>query len=233
MNFKIVKHIIFLFILFSIIKLNAQPKVYHSEIGALAGISSYMGDYSKQFLKNPQPAYSFIFRQKFNPRIAAHANITYSNILIDSIYVNNLNIELPVDPFKYQMLSMDACAEFNFFSYEDKPFRPFSKKYTTFLFAGLGIGSSIYQLHNTSVNVYKPFYSIPFGVGFKAMLGERFNFNALWTTRIVYSFDKINLFAKTASNSTSVFNKDFYSTMSIGITYNIFRKKCDCKYKSR
>ena len=110
MNFKIVKQIIFLFILFSFIKLNAQPKVYHSEIGALGGSSFYMGDYNNQLFKNTQPAYGIIFRQKFNPRIAAHANINYSNILIDSIYVNNLNIEFPVDPYKYQMISMDACA---------------------------------------------------------------------------------------------------------------------------
>lgn len=233
MNFKIVKHIAYFIVFFSFMKLDAQPKVYYSEIGALAGTSFYMGDYNKQLFKKAQPAYSFIFRQKFNPRIAAHANINYSNILIDSIFVNNLNIEFPVDPYKYQMLSMDACLEFNFFNYEDKPFRPFSKKYTTFIFAGIGGGTGIYQLQNTTANIYKPFYSIPFGIGFKAMLGERFNFNAMWTTRIVYPFDNINLFAKTSSNSTSVFNKDFYSTLSLGITYNIFRKECDCKNNSR
>lgn len=229
MNFKIVKNISFLIIFFSFLELDAQPKVYYSEIGALAGTSFYMGDYNNQIFKNAQPAYGIIFRRKFNPRIAAHANINYSNILIDSSYVNN-GIEFPVDPYKYQMISMDACAEFNFFSYEDKPFRPFSKKYSTFLFAGLGLGSGYEQLNNI---LLKPFYSIPFGIGFKAMLGERFNFNALLTSRIVNPFDNINLFAKTTSNSSSVFNKDFYTTLSIGITYNIFRKECDCNNNSR
>ncbi len=233
MNFKIVKHISFFIIFFSFLELEAQPKVYYSEIGALGGTSFYMGDYNKQLFKNAQPAYGLIFRQKFNPRIAAHANINYSNILIDSVYVNNSNIEFPVDPYKYQMISMDACAEFNFFSYEDKPFRPFSKKYTTFLFAGIGAGTGIYQLQNTDSISFKPFYSIPFGIGFKAMLGERFNFNALLTSRIVYPFDKINLFANTPTTSSSVFNKDFYTTLSIGITYNIFRKECDCNNNSR
>jgi len=232
MNFKIVKQIAFFSIFFSFLKLDAQPKVYYSEIGALAGTSFYMGDYNKQLFKNAQPAYSFIFRQKFNPRIAAHANINYSNILIDSSYVNN-GLVFPMDPYKCQMISMDACAEFNFFSYEDKPFRPFSKKYTTFLFAGIGAGTGIYQLQNTDTISFKPFYSIPFGIGFKAMLGSRFNFNALLTTRIVTPFDNINFFAETPSTSTSVFNKDFYTTISIGITYNIFRKDCDCNNYSR
>ena len=230
MNFKIVKHIAYFIVFFSFMKLDAQPKVYYSEIGVLGGTSFYLGDANNKFLNYAQPSYGLIFRQKFSPRLAAHLNLEYSSIKF--VYnTGDIVLEGISDgPMSNQIMTLDLCGEFNFFEYEDKPFKPFSKKYTSFLFAG----GSLFDTNPIIPPTLS--YGIAFGIGFKAMLGERFNLNILWTNRI-NMLDKLegenNIPDIPILNGSNVFNKDYFSTLSLGITYNIFRKECDCKNNSR
>ena len=77
--------------------------------------------------------------------------------------------------------------------------------------------------------------SIPFGVGFKMMIGDRLNLNVIWSSRMMFSDDLEGkkVFNDPAKlNGTNIFNNDMLSTLSVGITLNIWKKKCDCSSES-
>ena len=215
MNFKIIRYAISGCLLSLFFQVNAQD-TYFAEIGVHGGTSYYLGDANNQLFKNPELAYGLIYRQKINQRFAASANWNYTKVTGNSEATGI---------FENPVHALDFCGEFNFFSYERKEYLPFSKTYSTFIFAGIGgvSGDSIGTI------------SLPFGVGFKMMIGNRLNLNVMWTNRLMFSdnLEGDNEFNNPAElNGSNIFNNDMLSTLSIGITFNIWKKKCDCSNES-
>ncbi len=211
MNFKIIRYAITGIILLLAGLVNAQEDTYFAEIGVHGGSSYYLGDANDVLFKNAQLSYGFIYRQKFNPRLAAHLNLNSTTVAGDG-YNNRVN-------------TLDLAGEFNFFSYERKEYLPFSKTFTPFVFAGVGgaIGDSIGTI------------SLPFGLGFKMMIGNRLNLNIMWSNRLMFS-DKLegkgDFDDPAKLNGSNIFNNDMLSTLSVGITLNIWKKKCDCSNRT-
>lgn len=230
MNFKLIRYAITGFLLLGAGLMNAQEDTYFAEIGVHGGSSYYLGDANNVLFKNAQLSYGLIYRQKFHPRLAAHLSWNSTAVAGKGI-VDNVNI-----PFNNRVNAFDLAGEFNFFSYERKEYLPFSKTFTPFVFAGVGtvIGDSIET--RLSEKITLPFgVSIPFGVGFKMMVGDRMNLNVIWSNRLMFNDNlegeaDFNDHAKL--NGTNIFNKDMLSTLSVGITLNIWKKKCDCSSES-
>jgi hypothetical protein len=219
MNFKLIRYAITGFLLLGAGLMNAQEDTYFAEIGVHGGTSYYLGDANNVLFKNAQLSYGLIYRQKFNPRLAAHLSWNSATVAgkgsIDN--VNNISFNNRVNAF-------DLAGEFNFFSYERKEYLPFSKTFTPFVFAGVG------GVLGDSVGV-----SIPFGVGFKMMLGDRLNLNIMWSNRLMFNDNlegKADFNDHAGLNGTNIFNNDMLSTLSVGITLNIWKKKCDCSSES-
>jgi hypothetical protein len=220
MNFKLIRYAITGFLLLLAGLVNAQEDTYFAEIGVHGGSSYYLGDANNVLFKNAQLSYGLIYRQKFNPRLAAHLSWNSATVAgkgsIDN--VNNISFNNRVNAF-------DLAGEFNFFSYERKEYLPFSKTFTPFIFAGVGgaLGNSVATM------------SLPFGVGFKAMLGDRLNLNIMWSNRLMFNDNlegKADFNDHAELNGTNIFNNDMLSTLTVGITLNIWKKKCDCSSES-
>lgn len=220
MNFKLIRYAITGFLLLGAGLMNAQEDTYFAEIGVHGGSSYYLGDANNVLFKNAQLSYGLIYRQKFNPRLAAHLSWNSATVAgkgsIDN--VNNISFNNRVNAF-------DLAGEFNFFSYERKEYLPFSKTFTPFIFAGVGgaLGNSVATM------------SLPFGVGFKMMLGDRLNLNIMWSNRLMFNDNlegKADFNDHAGLNGTNIFNNDMLSTLSVGITLNIWKKKCDCSSES-
>ena len=220
MNFKLIRYAITGFLLLGAGLMNAQEDTYFAEIGVHGGSSYYLGDANNVLFKNAQLSYGLIYRQKFNPRLAAHLSWNSATVAgkgsIDN--VNNISFNNRVNAF-------DLAGEYNFFSYERKEYLPFSKTITPFIFAGVGgaLGNSVATM------------SLPFGVGFKAMLGDRLNLNIMWSNRLMFNDNlegKADFNDHAGLNGTNIFNNDMLSTLSVGITLNIWKKKCDCSSES-
>lgn len=220
MNFKLIRYAITGFLLLGAGLMNAQEDTYFAEIGVHGGSSYYLGDANNVLFKNAQLSYGLIYRQKFNPRLAAHLSWNSATVAgkgsIDN--VNNISFNNRVNAF-------DLAGEFNFFSYERKEYLPFSKTFTPFIFAGVGgaLGNSVATM------------SLPFGVGFKAMLGDRLNLNIMWSNRLMFNDNlegKADFNDHAGLNGTNIFNNDMLSTLTVGITLNIWKKKCDCSSES-
>ncbi len=230
MNFKLIRYAITGFLLLLAGLMNAQEDTYFAEIGVHGGSSYYLGDANNVLFKNAQLSYGLIYRQKFNPRLAAHLSWN-STIVVGKGIVDNVNT-----PFNNRVNAFDLAGEFNFFSYERKEYLPFSKTFTPFVFAGVGtvIGDSI-ETRLSKKNSLPFGVSIPFGVGFKMMIGDRLNLNVIWSSRMMFSDDLEGkkVFNDPAKlNGTNIFNNDMLSTLSVGITLNIWKKKCDCSSES-
>ena len=220
MNFKLIRYAITGFLLLLAGLVNAQEDTYFAEIGVHGGSSYYLGDANNVLFKNAQLSYGLIYRQKFNPRLAAHLSWNSATVAgkgsIDN--VNNISFNNRVNAF-------DLAGEFNFFSYERKEYLPFSKTFTPFIFAGVGgaLGDSVATM------------SLPFGVGFKMMIGDRLNLNIMWSNRLMFNDNlegKADFNDHAELNGTNIFNNDMLSTLSVGITLNIWKKKCDCSSES-
>lgn len=194
-------------------KVSAQED-YLLEIGAAGGTAYYLGDANDQLFKNMQATYGIYTRYRVNTRIAVKAEIGRAKIIWDGNSTGN------------QVNAFDFTGEFNFFDLEQNLNKRQSKLFTPYIFAGIGAMDYSY-IGGNQINT-----SIPFGVGFKLKLDNRWNVSAQWTTRILMS-DKMEGIAELNDtynlNGTNFTNNDILSTFTIGIGYDIWERPCDCK----
>lgn len=224
MTFKIIRITTVAFWLLFIGTTKAQNE-YRSEIGVLGGGSFYLGDANNQLFVKNQSAFGLIYRQKIDTRLAITASWNNTNVVGTGLDVTNgteVSFDNPIN-------AIDLCGEFNFFDYDDKIYKPNSKKHSLFLFAG--IGGMIYPYTNLTGTKTTFMFSYTAGLGYKFMLGERFHLNFIWSQRLLLT-DKMEgqyqLNNRNELNGSNLFNNDMLSTFLVGITYNIWKKKCKC-----
>ena len=204
----------FILILFSAltIQVNGQNE-YSSEIGLVGGGAFYTDD--ANLYENNSPLYGLMYRYKIHPRFAARAEL--NNTTVQFNYQSELR--------RNTVNTLDVMGEFNFFDIDYKQYKPFSRKSSPYIFAGAGMAMFAYE----NANVFE--LSFPVGVGYKISLGERFNLSAQITERIVMS-DRMEGIPELNNpklvNGSNFLNNDMMTTYTISLTYNIFRKKCDC-----
>ncbi len=213
----------------------AQGDPYRAEIGFQTGLNLYSGDVNtiadlssySQNLKNLKPDLGLFFRYRFNQRLAARIGYDYTSVkgayqFTDQAATHQVNLNNPLHVF-------DLWGEFNFFDLENNPHKRFSKRFSPFIFAGAG-GMLMPEYLSPESNSNFTF-TIPFGVGFKMKISERWNFNAQFTNRLLLGdnleglseFD--NPLPKTEANPM---NNDLLSGISIGLSFDFWNRDCDC-----
>ena len=189
--------------------------LYYAEAGINGGMSNYFCDISKNALINPSFSYGLIYRQKFNTRMAVHANWNMTKVVSTEFSEINNNISL-----------IDICGEFNFFDLEKRVYKPFSKEYSPFIFAGPVMMFYSYE-RSLQFNV-----GLTVGVGMKRMLGKQANLNVMLAYRLLSS-DKLEGLKEynnpAGLNGTNPLNNDMLWTLTVGITFNFWKNKCDCR----
>ncbi|NDP22556.1 MAG: outer membrane beta-barrel protein [Paludibacter sp.] len=192
---------------------------YKAEIGVIGGGSFYIGDANSLLFNNLQVTYGGFFRYNFNPRFALKAELISTNVpkLPNS---NNKSINVG-----------DITAEFNFFDLEINPYKRFSKTFSPYIFTGVSLFTGMY------FGQALPEIGIPFGVGIKLKLKKRLNLNIQWSNKLLLA-DNLEVYSNISVsekynnpynlNGSNVFNNDLLSTVTIGFSYDIWKKKCDC-----
>ncbi len=218
MIFKLIRITFAAVFVFTVFSAKAQNE-YRSEIGILGGGAYYLGDANSRLFANNQKAFGLIYRQKIDTRIAISG--TWQNTSVAGAGAG-VTFDNPVNAF-------DLCAEFNFFDYDDKIYKPNSRKQTVFVYAG--IGGMLFPYTNVSGTKNTFMFSYPVGLGYKVMLGERFHLNVIWAHRLLLT-DKMEgqyqLNNANNLNGSNILNNDVLSTFSVGLTYNIWKKSCKC-----
>jgi len=212
---------------------------YRAEIGVQGGGNIYAGDvntiarldYFVQNMKNIQPDFGAFFRYRFNPRTALRLGYDYSSV--NGLYKFS---ETTSQMLSQQLHILDFTGEYNFFDLENDPYKRYSKKFSPYIFAGLGV-----MLMPNTMNIYNKKYSaiFPFGIGLKVKIAQRWNFNLQWANNLLLGDNLEGLLMMYDSNIDSwksrinPMNNDLLSGINMGISFDFWKKGCNCNANIR
>lgn len=210
MKLKLVRFVALVSILFCTGLAGAQTE-YRAEIGVHSGVSYYLGDANSVIFKNMQPDYGMLLRYNLNERFSAQIELNNTDVT-DRVFNNTLN-------------TAEICGSFNFFDFNYKKFKPFSRNATTYILAGVGLMDYRYE------GIQNLKFSYILGVGFRYRLYDRLKLNVQWAHKLLLSdqMEGLNQYNNPAGlNGSNLLNNDVLSTFTVGLSYDIWSKKCKC-----
>ncbi len=195
---------------------------YTSEIGIHGGGSYFLGDVNLKLL-DIQPDFGLLYRYIFNPRIALQADFNHTMIAGDYTQRNS-QLSPAAVRIDQNINALDFSFAFNFFDYVKYDYVMKSSNHTLYIFLGVGLA----HLH---ANTHQVAASLPIGLGYKFKLANRLHLNVQATHRLMLD-DNLegnpDLNNALGLNGTNVLNNDHLGTFTIGLSYSMFKKKCDC-----
>ena len=214
----------FLSIILSFIAFNALSQDVIS-VGVAAGSSHYIGDYNKSNpLFSPSPSFGFLLKNEFGLRTSVRFSFFYTNLngALDKVDdFNYLPRQISSQSFQKKFMDIAFSLEYNFL-----PYNPYNEKkdnFTPFVFAGVGTD---YFFDNEKNNFP---VTIPFGLGIKYNIFERFSIGFEWNARKLF-FDTMDGVENITDpgNEPMLHNNDWYHMGSIFITFKPFQEEIDC-----
>lgn len=203
-----------------------QEIPYKYSAGVSLGMSGYAGDASSTLYRHPGVAVDGIFRYQYDARWWFGGNLslmTLSGNTADMDGVRPGGIEYE---FKSTVIDLNGRVDFNFFPYGMGETYKSLKRWTPYLTAGLGVSLALCD-GNTAVGP-----NIPLGFGLRYKPAERWNLSLEFLVTKVFNdhIDGADLSDLNNIQSSFIKNNDWYSHISVGITYE-FGKRCEtCHY---
>ena len=190
-------------------------------VGIGAGTSNYLGDYNKTDpFYAPSPSFGGIIKNEFGVRTSLRYSFYYESLqgsTSDFLYLN----APPKQSFNKTFMDVSVALEYNFLPYEMYN----SKKYnfSPFVFAGVGMN----YLFNTEKNNFP--VTIPFGLGIKYNIFERFSIGIEWSARKLFidTMDGVET-VYDSGNEPIIHNNDWYHMTFVFFTFKPFREKIKC-----
>lgn len=195
---------------------------YRMEIGAGIGVVTYQGDFGGSITKNMQPMASVVLRRVFNPYMALKFSAAYGKLKGSSADSNTYYPDYATSPYKFNKTLVDAGVtyEYNFWPYGTGQDYRGAKRFTPFIFAGLGTtyaggeGNSAFTAN------------VPIGLGVKYKAGKRLNVALEWAEHFSMSDKLDGVKDPYGIKSSGLFkNTDCYSAIQLTLTYS-FMPKC-------
>lgn len=202
---------------------------YKFEIGGMVGTSFYMGDANKTKLyKNSSLSGGVIFRYNKDLRWSVKNNFAIGRVSGDTRSSGN---KFPLDQqivFDRMFYEIGSQIELNLFNYSDKFGYLGAKRFTPYVFTGIGMtfGSG----NKTFLGV-----NIPFGMGLKYKMKDRLNLGFEFSFRKLFSDsfdvtnnDGFNLDSPYNIKGNILKNNDWYSLTMFTITWDFGLRVCPC-----
>lgn len=177
-----------------------------NEIGLSAGVSYYVGDLNPiGHFRFPHPAGGIFYRRNFNWHWSIRAGFTYMKVSArDSLGTYDFQRYRNIN-FESHLFEAQFLCEFNFFPYKPGELKKY--RWTPYLFLGVAgyyfapqteyngelvaldaLGTEGQFITGNSVGRYSRFQpAIPFGIGFKVNLSERFSLGFEYGFRILFT----------------------------------------------
>lgn len=194
------------------------------EIGPVAGTSFYLGDANQTIFKDCMPLFGGVIRYPFNNRIAAKGTLQVSG-------VKGYSEEHSVS-FNHAYLYTACQGEFNFFPYEKSEYNLESSVVTPYMVGGIGFITNTSDKSRDATSSPARAVVLDFGIGGKWRMSRKLNLSIEWTINKALT-DKLegvnSLNNPYQLNQGTAFNNDFFSTLTLAITFAIPTRKCDCK----
>lgn len=201
---------------------------YRFEAGAGLGMTGYLGDANTSNLfRNPGFAGQAIFRYMLNPRLALKSNIFAGTLSGDTSQMTDVMPDAAQFRFSTTFFEAAELFEFNFFNFGMGESYRKLKRFTPYIAGGLGL--TVW----TTDGYTGAAFTIPFGAGVKIKLKERLNIGAEFLMKKTFS-DKVDgpaLSDPHLIKSSFAKNTDWYSTLTVTITYEFSKRCAACNYK--
>lgn len=180
------------------------------EVGVKGGESFYLGDANRTLFNDFALAGGAYVRYNWNPRWTSKIQIAYGTI------------NSPIDN---DYLTGDVQMEFNFFPYGQMLSSIWSRFFTPYITAGLGLNSFDDRRGKMCYAV-----NIPFGIGVKCKIYNRINIGLEWTLHKMFN-DKFDYLDNPYNyeQHSSVANKDWFSMATLFVGIDIGNRNRYCK----
>lgn len=201
---------------------------YRFDIGAGLGMTGYLGDANTANLWS-EPGWDFeaLFRYIANPRWAFKTNFYAGNLRGDSSKMTNVFPGGETFSFSTTFYELGEMVEFNFFNYGMGETYRKLKRISPYIAAGIGM--TVWSIDGKTGAAF----NIPLGVGLKYKLSQRWNIGFEFLMKKTFSdrLDGEQLKDPYGIESSFMKNTDWYSTMSLTISYEFSKRCAVCNYK--
>lgn len=196
---------------------------YRLEVGAGAGLVTYLGDFNGNILKNQMPMFSLLAKYKANPRMAVAMNVSYGKI---KGAASDAGTYLPAEwqdySFNHSLLDVGFRYEYNFWPYGTGQEYRGAKRLTPYIYIGIGMTFAKPDKTETGINM-------PLGGGVKYKAANRVNVALEWTIHFTTSDMLDGVKDPYGISSSGLFkNTDCYSHLRLSLTYDLWAKCRTC-----
>lgn len=208
------------------IHLSAQELEYKMEIGAMAGMSSYLGDanYTNP-LSHLKPAGGLVARYNFNTRMALKFNLSYAGIGGNSAERSNKYPDGKNWKFDTSVVDFGCQYELNFFGYgTGAATYKGNKRIAPYIH--LGLGMTYGQGVKPEGSVFT--LNIPIGIGVKYKVKPRLNVGLDWSAHFSLDDKLDGIVDPYGIKGSFLKNKDSYTMLMLFLTYDIMPKYRKC-----
>lgn len=201
---------------------------YRFDIGAGIGMTGYLGDANTANMwSSPSWDAEILFRYIVNPRINLKTNFYIGGLNGDSSKMENVFPDDANFKFSTTFYELGEMFEFHFFNYGIGESYRKLKRWTPYITAGVGVTA-----WSTDSKAGASF-TIPLGVGFKFKPSLRWNLGLEFLMKKTFS-DKLDgevLSDPLGIKSSFMKNTDWYSTLTLTISYEFSKRCAVCNYK--
>lgn len=194
-----------------------------ADIGLMIGGATYIGDVNLETpFHMPRPAIKAFYRRNIHTRLAVRGNIGYSQIAGDDSRSDFGYQTLRSQSFQRSILETSGFVEFNFLKFEQSPRYKYISPY-------IGAGFGVMMIDFTFAKNVIENFTIPFGVGLKIGLNDRFAVGFEYTINKTFrdDIDKIEDWLYTSSGNYALKqranpqNDDWFTFFGIFLSYKL------------
>lgn len=201
---------------------------YRFDAGGGVGMTGYLGDANTSNLwSHPGFDGMLLFRYIRSPRIAFKTGFYVGTLSGNSADMTDVFPETAQFKFSTTFYELSEMFEFNFFNYGIGEKYRNLKRWTPYVTAGLG--ATVWSTDGYTGAAF----TIPFGIGAKYKLSERLNLGLEFLMKKTFAdkLDGPNLSDPHAIKSGFAKNTDWYSTLSVTLSYEFSKRCATCNYK--
>lgn len=209
---------------------DVSAQEYKYEIGGALGTSFYLGDANRtKMFMNAKPLLGVMHRYNMSLSWAIKSNLIVGGVSGDTRRSQNVFPNGAQTSFRRTFVEIGSQIEYNFFPYSDKFSYLNTRRYSPYIFTGLGLTMA------TGDNLFFN-ANIPIGIGFKYKLKEKLNIGFEFSMRKLFG-DNFDVTTKGEGwnldepfdISSSIFkNKDWYSVTLFFLSWEFGLKNEPC-----
>lgn len=200
---------------------------YRFDIGGGIGMTGYLGDASSNLYASPSWDAEILFRYIYNPRFNFKTNFYVGGLGGDTSKMDDILPDGENFKFTTTFYELGEMVEFHFFNYGMGERYRKLKRWTPYITAGLGVTAW------KADGKFGAAATIPLGIGFKYKPALRWNLGLEFLMKKAFTdrLDGEHLKDPYGIKSGFMKNTDWYSTLTITISYEFSKRCAVCNYK--